>query len=212
MVDQLGKWELRTNTAVAAAEAALAYKGLWQVEQAFRTLKTPPLLRPSYHWTERLVRGHIAACFPAFTLRPIFKQQLAEQSFAGSFAELVEGLSRVRAVLLGDGNGERYRLRDEVLAGAMPAFQALNIVQPRRVANGSTAPPPPTSVVPRDLLDRCTAILYAMSSMALSKSSQRVVFARQQRGVLRRRLLQRIVSPRRARRAERILGDATGAT
>jgi hypothetical protein len=128
-----GKWVLRTNTAMAAAEAALAYKGLWQVEQAFRTLKTPLELRPIYHWTERRVRGHITVCFLAFTLRQILKQRLAEQPFDGSFVELVEGLSRVRAVLLDDGNGHRYRLRDEIPAGAMPAFQALKIIPPRRV-------------------------------------------------------------------------------
>jgi hypothetical protein len=83
--------------------------------------------------TERRVRGHITVCFLAFTLRQILKQRLAEQSFAGSSVELAEGLSRVRAVLLDDGNGHRYRLRDEIPAGAMPAFQALKIVPPRRV-------------------------------------------------------------------------------
>jgi hypothetical protein len=41
-------------------------------------------------------------------------------------------------------------------------------------SNGSTDPHrPPTSVVPRDLLDLCTAILYAVPDLALSKSSQR---------------------------------------
>jgi len=44
-----GKWVLRTNTDLPTGEAALAYKGLWQVEQAFRTLKTPLELRPIYH-------------------------------------------------------------------------------------------------------------------------------------------------------------------
>ena len=111
----------------------MAYKGLWQVEQAFRTLKTPLELRPIYHWTEQRVRGHITVCFLAFTLRQILKQRLAKRSFDGSFVELVEGLSRVRAVLLDDGNGHRYRLRDEIPAAAMPAFQALKIVPPRRV-------------------------------------------------------------------------------
>ena len=128
-----GKWVLRTNTDLPTAEAAMAYKGLWQVEQAFRTLKTPLELRPIYHWTEQRVRGHITVCFLAFTLRQILKQRLAQRSFDGSFVELVEGLSRVRAVLLDDGNGHRYRLRDEIPAAAMPAFQALKIVPPRRV-------------------------------------------------------------------------------
>jgi len=128
-----GKWVLRTNSNLSTSEAALAYKGLWQVEQAFRTLKTPLELRPIYHWTELRVRGHITVCFLAFTLRQILTKRLAERSFDGSFVELIEGLSRVRAVLLDDGNGQRYRLRDEIPAAAMPAFRALNIVPPRRV-------------------------------------------------------------------------------
>jgi len=128
-----GKWVLRTNSDLSAAEAAVAYKGLWQVEEAFRTLKTPLKLRPIYHWTERRVRGHIVVCFLAFTLRQILKKRLTERSYDGSFVELVEGLSRVRAVVLDDGKGHRYRLRDEISAVSMPAFHALKIVPPRRV-------------------------------------------------------------------------------
>jgi hypothetical protein len=128
-----GKWVLRTNSDLLTTEAALAYKGLWQVEQAFRTLKTPLELRPIYHWTESRVRGHITVCFLAFALRQILKKRLTEGSYDGSFVELIGGLSQVRAVLLDDGNGHRYRLRDEIPAVAMPAFQALKIVPPRRV-------------------------------------------------------------------------------
>jgi len=128
-----GKWVLRTNTDLPPAEAARAYKGLWQVEQAFRTLKTPLELRPIYHWTEQRIRGHIAVCFLAFILRQILKQRLAKRDFTGSFVELVEGLSRVRAVLVDDGDGHRYLLRDEIPVASMPAFQALKIVPPRRV-------------------------------------------------------------------------------
>jgi transposase len=47
-----GKWVLVTNTSLPAEEVALAYKGLWQVERAFRTLKTPLEIRPVYHWAE----------------------------------------------------------------------------------------------------------------------------------------------------------------
>ena len=39
----------------------------------------------------------------------------------------------MRAVVLDDGNGSRYRMRDEIPAVSMPAFQALKIVPPRRI-------------------------------------------------------------------------------
>jgi len=108
-------------------------KGLWQVEQAFWTFKTPLELRPIYHWTEQRVRRHIAVCFLVFTLRQILKQRLAKRDFTGSFVELVEGLSRVGAVLVDHGNSHRYLLRDEIPVASMPAFRALKIIPPRRI-------------------------------------------------------------------------------
>ncbi len=41
-----GKWVLRTNSSLAADEVAQAYKSLWQVEHAFRELKSGLDLRP----------------------------------------------------------------------------------------------------------------------------------------------------------------------
>lgn len=66
-----GKWVLRTNTELSSQEAALPYKGLWQVEQAFRVMKTPLELRPVYHWTEPRIRGHVMVCFLSFLLRTV---------------------------------------------------------------------------------------------------------------------------------------------
>ena len=51
----------------------------------------------------------------------------------GSFVELIKGLSRVRAVLVDDGDGHRYLTRDEIPAASMAAFRALNLVPPRWV-------------------------------------------------------------------------------
>ena len=53
--------------------------------------------------------------------------------YGGSFVELVEGLSRVRAVVLDDGNGIRYRMRDEIPAVSVETFHALKLVPPRRI-------------------------------------------------------------------------------
>ena len=124
---------LRPAATASPSRVYSSSKGLWHVEQAFRTLKTPLELRPIYRWTETRVRGHITVCFLALTLRQILRKRLAEHAFDGSFAELTEGLSRVRAVLLDDGNGHHYRLRDGIPAAAMPAFRAFRIVPPRRV-------------------------------------------------------------------------------
>ncbi|WP_430732329.1 IS1634 family transposase, partial [Aeribacillus pallidus] len=44
-----GKYAIRTNSSLTDEEAALAYKELWRVEQAFRNLKSNLELRPMYH-------------------------------------------------------------------------------------------------------------------------------------------------------------------
>lgn len=128
-----GRWILRTNTDLPPQEVALAYKGLWQVEQAFRTLKTPLELRPIYHWRESRVRGHVIVCFLAFLLRQALRLKLEKMGWEGSFTELLGALSRVRAVELEDGAGARYRLRDEIPQAAMPAFKALGMAPPKLV-------------------------------------------------------------------------------
>jgi len=128
-----GKWVLRTNTDLAPEEVALAYKGLWQVEEAFRTLKTPLELRPIYHWAESRVRGHVMVCFLAFIMRQHLRLKLEEMGWEGSFSGLLDALKQVRAVEIEDRAGLKYRFRDEIPAEAMPAFRALKIAPPKLV-------------------------------------------------------------------------------
>lgn len=78
---------MRTNTDLALSEVACTYKGLWQVGQAFRTLKTPLDIRPIYHWTGR-IRGDVVVYFLAFLLRQILEKKLAKKGWQGSFTEL----------------------------------------------------------------------------------------------------------------------------
>jgi len=128
-----GKWILRTNTDLPPEEVALAYKGLWQVEEAFRTLKTPLELRPIYHWSESRVRGHVMVCFLAFIMRQHLRLKLKGMGWEGSFSGLLEALKRVRVTVVEDRAGHKYRFRDEIPAEAMPAFRALRMAPPKRV-------------------------------------------------------------------------------
>ena len=128
-----GKWVLRTNTELPPREVACAYKGLWQVEEAFRVLKTPLELRPIYHWTERRIRGHVMVCFLAFVLRQLLRTRLDKLGWQGSFTELLSALGRVRATVLRGEGGQTFRLRDEIPAAAMPALHAVGMRAPRRL-------------------------------------------------------------------------------
>jgi len=124
-----GKWVLRTNTNLPAAQVAEAYKNLWRVERAFRELKTGLEIRPLYHWTERRVRGHIMVCFLAFVLETALRRRLAEAGVKGRYADFLRDLGQLQAVeVTVDGKG--YRARTDLVGGAAQVFKALGVRPP----------------------------------------------------------------------------------
>ena len=60
-----------SDETMSAASAALAYKGLLRVEQAFRTLKNGVDIRPVYHRLDKRIRAHVTLCTLAYLLERI---------------------------------------------------------------------------------------------------------------------------------------------
>ncbi len=64
-----GKSLLRTSDdTLTAADVALGYKQLVEVEEAFRTLKHTLELRPIYHRRDDRIRAHVLLCWLALLL------------------------------------------------------------------------------------------------------------------------------------------------
>ena len=80
-----GFYVIRTNLPAAACsteQVVLAYKGLSQVERAFRSLKTTDLdIRPIHHRRARRVRGHVLLCMLAYYVTWHMQQALAPMLF-----------------------------------------------------------------------------------------------------------------------------------
>jgi Transposase DDE domain len=80
-----GIYVLRTSVPTEALDAAAtvrAYKGLAQVERAFRALKTVDLeVRPVFHWIAPRVRAHVFLCLLAYYLEWHLRQALAPLLF-----------------------------------------------------------------------------------------------------------------------------------
>jgi hypothetical protein len=80
-----GFYIIRTNLpaeACSAEQVVLAYKGLSQVERAFRSLKTTDLdIRPIHHRRARRVRGHVLLCMLAYYVTWHMQQALAPMLF-----------------------------------------------------------------------------------------------------------------------------------
>ena len=139
-----GKYVLLTDSDLPADQVALAYKGLWRVEAAFRELKDQLELGPIYHWTEprvercaelcsaALLRAHVAVCFLAFLLEVELERRLREQGVGASFREVVSDLKRVKAVHL-EVKGTHYLARTELSGRAYQGFRAAGVVVPPRV-------------------------------------------------------------------------------
>jgi len=80
-----GFYVIRTNLPAAICsteQVVLAYKGLSQVERAFRSLKTTDLdIRPIHHRRARRVRGHVLLCMLAYYVTWHMQHALAPMLF-----------------------------------------------------------------------------------------------------------------------------------
>lgn len=81
-----GIYVLRTNVPkkqMSAADTVRSYKGLCEVERAFRSLKTVDLkIRPIHHRLEDRVRAHIFLCMLAYYLEWHMRETWRELLFA----------------------------------------------------------------------------------------------------------------------------------
>ncbi|MCR4402974.1 MAG: IS1634 family transposase [Firmicutes bacterium] len=100
-----GKWVLTTNTALSPAELALSYKGLWKVEDAFRTIKNPLEARPIYHWKDERVRAHLSLCVLAYLLEGVIDVALEKANLGITAQTALEELSQIRACETAIGRG-----------------------------------------------------------------------------------------------------------
>ena len=127
-----GKWVLRTNTELPTDEVALAYKSLWQIEQAFRELKSGLEIRPVFLRREDHVRAHIIVCFLALVLEAALQRLLKGHQANDSYRDVLADLRTVRAVQL-KANGKSWLLRTELPAKAFAAFKAAGLRPPVHV-------------------------------------------------------------------------------
>ncbi|MGH8653661.1 MAG: IS1634 family transposase [Gammaproteobacteria bacterium] len=127
-----GKWVLRTNTELAAAEVALKYKQLWMVEEIFRSAKSLLETRPIFHKCDDTIRGHVFCSFLALVLRKELHERLeaagSELEWAGVIADL-EALEDVEVV----HQQKHFRLRTETKGTCGKVFQAVGVALPPTV-------------------------------------------------------------------------------
>ena len=132
-----GMFVLTTNTHRSAVDVVTAYKDLWQVELAFRQLKSELEMGPIYHWKDRRIRAHVMICFLAFVLRTVFYKKLKKQDRDMSYTGIMADLKALRTCEI-SAKGERIKLRTELEPGAVKAFQAIGMRPPNHLLSTVT--------------------------------------------------------------------------
>jgi transposase len=146
-----GKWVLRTNADLDAAEVALQYKRLWMVEAWFRSSKSLLQTRPIDHKCDETIRGHIFCSFLALVLRQELEVRLAKDDHNFEWADVIQDLDRLQMVEV-EQDGKRFLLRSEVQGTCGMVFRAAGVAVPPTVQQAKpdpAAPEPDPGATPR---------------------------------------------------------------
>jgi transposase len=132
-IEDDAKWDglhgVITNMEKGSGEKILSlYRGLWQIEEAFRISKHDLKMRPIYHWTEERIKAHIAICFLAFTLAKQAVYRVSKQQMPMSFEQIRNELLHVQSSLVVDiGTKKRYIIPSHVTLNQKKIYQTFGL-------------------------------------------------------------------------------------
>ena len=124
-----GKWVLETNTDLSPERVAMKYKELWQVEQAFRDVKSVLETRPVFHQCDETIRGHVFCSFLALMLRKELYQRLERAGYSFEWVDIKQDLKSLQEIIIKD-NGKTLAIRSECLGTCGKVFQAVGVALP----------------------------------------------------------------------------------
>ena len=131
-IQQEALWDgfsaVMTNEKTDDKESVLAkYKGLWQIEAAFRLNKHDLRMRPIYHWTPRRIEAHVLICFLAYSLVCFAQETLRNSNLNLSFERMREELKDVQASRVWDyKTGLRFLLPSKITDTQKQIYEAFD--------------------------------------------------------------------------------------
>ena len=124
-----GKWVLQTNTDLSAAEVALKYKELWQVEHHFRDLKSILETRPIFHKRDETIRGHVFCSFLALVLRKELERRLEIAGYKFEWNDIKQDLKALQETII-EERDHTISVRSQCTGIAGKVFQAAGVAVP----------------------------------------------------------------------------------
>ena len=156
---------------MSAADAVRNYKGLCEVERAFRSLKTVDLkIRPIHHHLEKRVRAHIFLCMLAYYVEWHMREAWRELLFADEDLEAKNDRDPVAPAQRSQSALEKISERRLEDGSPLHSFRTLlqdlaTVVRNTCVTRGANAPSPAFQMVttPTDTQHRALQLLQQIT-------------------------------------------------
>ncbi len=110
------------------------YRGLWQVEDAFRVNKHDLKMRPIFHWTPKRIESHILICYMAYALIAMVRYKLKKANVGLSVERIREELGYLQASVVKDTvSGKRFILPSRINDTQRAIYNALGLKPEEKV-------------------------------------------------------------------------------
>jgi hypothetical protein len=131
-----GKYLLRaSDPKLSAADIALGYKQLLEVERGWRTMKQVIDLRPVYHRLEQRIRAHVILCWLALLL-----VRVAETAAGTTWNKITRELSQLTLGTF-TGPAGTFRQTAELTRPQRDILDSLQIPHPKKIIEAAPAAP-----------------------------------------------------------------------
>lgn len=118
-----------TTTDLPVEQVLAKYSDLFEVEHAFRTLKSQLEIRPVFHWTNERIEGHIAMCFIAYTFLNYLRNTTGLQ-----YKQIVKSLDKMQmSVVEDDSSDELLYMRSKINENDQILANKLKLVMPKDI-------------------------------------------------------------------------------
>lgn len=137
-IEQDQKWDgfkaISTTTQLSVEQCISKYSDLFEVEHAFRTLKSQIKVRPIFHWTNKRIEGHIAMCFMAYTFLNYLRNTTQLQHKA-----IIKALDQMQLSEINEKATQTpFYMRSKIKENQATIIQKLKLVVPRDTTSQSS--------------------------------------------------------------------------
>lgn len=140
-IEQESRWDgvygiitSHNKSNVSGNEVFERYRGLWQIEDAFRVNKHDLKMRPIFHWSPKRVKSHILICYMSYALVASIKYKLEKSNLSLSIDRIREELGYVQASVVRDRrSGKRFLLPSKANNTQRAIYSALGLMLQEKV-------------------------------------------------------------------------------